>query len=48
MCALGRLDFVDRLLTEDGSKLRTEYALDGTHIHPIYIAVLSEALNAVM
>ena len=39
--------FVGRLLTSDGSALRTEYVLDGTHLNPAYISdVLQEAIDS--
>ena len=33
-------------MTEDGRLLRDEYKLDGTHIHPQYLPLVEEALNA--
>jgi len=39
------LDFFSELLTSDGSTLKEEYNLDGTHIHPCYLGVVQEALN---
>jgi len=40
------LDFYTDLLTEDGSALREEYNLDGTHVHPAYLTVLEKAFAA--
>jgi len=40
------LDFFTELLTEDGTTLRDEYNLDGTHVHPAYLGVLERAMNA--
>jgi hypothetical protein len=39
------LSFFDELLTLDRTKLRKEFELDGTHIHPSYIHLLEKALN---
>jgi hypothetical protein len=38
------LDFFDELLTADG-KLKKEYELDGTHIHPNYLPLLERELQ---
>ena len=35
-----------RLLTTDGAKLRSEYHLDGTHLHPTYLSLVGEALTS--
>lgn len=34
------LDFVENVLNEDGSRLRDNFVLDGTHMHPNYISLL--------
>ena len=38
------LEFYENLLTEDKEQLREEYSLDGTHLHPAYLALLEKAL----
>jgi tetratricopeptide (TPR) repeat protein len=46
-CAPGRLAWLDLeacLLTEDGSALRPELALDGTHLAPAYVKYVEAAL----
>ena len=42
------LNFVNDLLTTDGSCLKEGYKLDGSHIHPSYLSLFSESLNKVM
>ena len=43
------LEWIDgvfpRLLSADGGKLKKEYELDGTHLHPSYISLLGEGLS---
>ncbi|CEG39301.1 Tetratricopeptide-like helical [Plasmopara halstedii] len=40
------LDFLDELITlDDPPKLRPEYELDGTHLHPLYLSKLETALS---
>ena len=39
------LDFFEKLLTADGSSLRPEYELDGTHLHPAYMKDFAQAIN---
>ena len=45
------LEWIDgvfkRLLTPDGSKLKSEYELDGTHLHPSYVSLLGEGLTEI-
>ena len=38
------LAFVQELLTGDGSALREEYELDGTHVHPSYLSLVQKAI----
>jgi tetratricopeptide (TPR) repeat protein len=39
-------EFTGRLLTPDGAALKPQYVLDGTHLHPGYVAdVLQDALS---
>lgn len=38
------LDFFEKLLNESGG-FNTEYELDGTHLNPKYIPLLTEELN---
>mmetsp|Transcript_187 Transcript_187/g.368 ORF Transcript_187/g.368 Transcript_187/m.368 type:complete len:770 (+) Transcript_187:70-2379(+) len=42
------LDFFDALLTADGTSLRPEYVLDGTHLNPAYVSLLSSALSKLL
>jgi hypothetical protein len=37
------LDFFDDLL-QDG-KLKPEYELDGTHLHPKYVSLIEKSIN---
>lgn len=39
------LDFFSSLLTEDGSQLISDYALDGTHMNPSYLKLLEKSIN---
>eukprot|EP01132_Coremiostelium_polycephalum_P003811 gene3811-4741_t len=39
------LDFFENLLTPDGSGFNMEYALDGTHMNPNYVALIEKAIN---
>jgi hypothetical protein len=39
------LDFSSSLVTEDGSKFKPEYELDGTHVHPCYLSLIEDALK---
>ncbi|KAJ0411310.1 hypothetical protein ATCC90586_005719 [Pythium insidiosum] len=39
------LDFFDDLLEGTPAQLRTRYALDGTHLHPSYLALVERELN---
>ena len=39
------LDFFDQLLSPDGEEFNKAYELDGTHMNPTYIPLLSAALN---
>lgn len=41
------LDFFEDLLTPD-AKLKPEYELDGTHMHPSYLPLLQRELEKVM
>ena len=40
------LGFFDRLLSPDQSSLRSDLVLDGTHMSPLYVAELDQALAA--
>ena len=44
MAGVKWLDFFDDLLTPDGSMLKPEFHLDGTHISPKYISLLQNKL----
>jgi len=39
------LGFEHELLTEDGTQLKPQYALDGIHMHPDYLRLLEAALG---
>ena len=39
------LGFEHELLTEDGTQLKPQYALDGIHMHPDYLTLLEAALG---
>jgi tetratricopeptide (TPR) repeat protein len=39
------LDFADALLTDDKQSLRADYHLDGTHLHPNYVALVQQAIG---
>ena len=40
------LNFIGELLTDDGITLKEEYKLDGTHLHPSYVALIEHAISA--
>jgi len=40
------LNFFDELLSNNGSNLKPEFELDGTHLHPKYVSLLESALNS--
>ena len=42
--SLKYLDFFDALLSDAGEKLAEGLQLDGTHLHPAYVALLERAL----
>eukprot|EP00903_Cladosiphon_okamuranus_P013727 g12780.t1 len=41
------LDFFDRLLDDEGTGLRPDFRLDGTHLGPSYVGLLEKALGEV-
>jgi len=45
--ALKWLEMIDCFLTEDGKDLKPEFELDGTHLNPLYLPYLEEALAKV-
>ncbi|XP_078368702.1 uncharacterized protein LOC144652530 [Oculina patagonica] len=39
------LEFMNALLVNGGSEFRSEFKLDGTHVHPAYVSLLAKALK---
>ncbi|CAE7449251.1 Aste57867_8367, partial [Symbiodinium microadriaticum] len=39
------LDFYSSMLSNDGQHLKEEWQLDGTHVHPSYVALIERCLN---
>lgn len=41
------LNFVGELLTDNGTTLKEEYKLDGTHLHPSYVTLIEKSLRVI-